>query len=142
MKMKKGICLHFNGVQNEACEAGISIRSLVGGDDLGWAKRTPCFKHHETDTACPDYEEPTEKEIVEWEEKIKKSQEGIFTAIAMIMEKTDADPDFNHELGKKKGCSGTIECPVCKSELHYSVAGGNNHIHGKCSRTDCLSWMM
>ncbi len=36
-------CAHFTGIQNAVCKAGVNIRELVGGADLGWAARLPCL---------------------------------------------------------------------------------------------------
>ena len=36
-------CIHFTGLQNEACAAGINYRQHVGGPDFGWAKKIPCL---------------------------------------------------------------------------------------------------
>lgn len=44
-------------------------------------------------------------------------------------------------IGNKKGNRGTIECPKCKNELHFSRASSNGHVWGKCKTDNCLSWM-
>lgn len=43
---------------------------------------------------------------------------------------------------KGNGGGGFVSCPVCKSgTLHYTVAGYNGHMWGRCSTKDCVSWM-
>ncbi len=44
-------------------------------------------------------------------------------------------------LHGKSNARGTIECPICKGKLHYTVASLNGHVHGKCETENCLSWM-
>ena len=41
----------------------------------------------------------------------------------------------------ERGIEGTIECPACKGTLHYSIAGTNGHMWGRCETKDCLTWM-
>jgi DNA-binding XRE family transcriptional regulator len=43
--------------------------------------------------------------------------------------------------GKGHAGQGSIECPVCKGTLRYSVAGINGHLWGVCSNKDCVRWM-
>lgn len=54
-------CLHYEGIQNEFCKAGINIRQHVGGPDLGWGLRTPCIKSNNVNT-CPLVQFPTQEE--------------------------------------------------------------------------------
>ena len=37
---------------------------------------------------------------------------------------------------------GTVPCPVCGSDLNYSVSSYNGHVHGQCTKPGCLAWMM
>ena len=50
--MKKGICKYFNGIQYVECKKGVNCRKLVGGDDHGWAIRSPCFESHKSTIIC------------------------------------------------------------------------------------------
>lgn len=141
--MRKGICTHFNGpIHNKICDAGVNYRARVGGPDLGWLTRTPCMAKHNVQT-CDKYQEPTDDEIRACEDNFRKSFEGTQMAIALIIEKTGATPNFESfpDAGGK-GSAGEIECPVCAGVLRYAVSGVNNHIHGHCSTPGCLSWMM
>jgi C4-type Zn-finger protein len=61
--------------------------------------------------------------------------EEVINAITKIKEKH----------GKKKPkefIKSSMECPVCKGILHYSISNYNNHIWGKCETEGCLNWMM
>lgn len=44
-------------------------------------------------------------------------------------------------LGRGKGGSGQMECPICKGTLKYSVAGVNGHVWGACTTEGCVRWM-
>lgn len=44
-------------------------------------------------------------------------------------------------LKKGNGGRGQIECPICKGNLHYSVASYNGHLWGKCETEGCVAWM-
>ncbi len=35
---------------------------------------------------------------------------------------------------------GTVNCPICGEDLHFTVAAFNGHVHGKCTTKDCLQW--
>ena len=39
------------------------------------------------------------------------------------------------------GKAETIECPVCKGNLHLSQVACNGHVHGQCETEGCVSWM-
>lgn len=45
-------------------------------------------------------------------------------------------------FSKGNGGRGNFLCPICKrGQLHYSVAGVNGHIWGRCTTDGCVSWM-
>lgn len=42
----------------------------------------------------------------------------------------------------KRGVSGQIDCPICKTgKLQYIIAGNNGHIHARCTTDKCVDWM-
>jgi hypothetical protein len=46
------------------------------------------------------------------------------------------------EILKLKMAEGSITCPKCGGTLRFSVAiNYNNHVHGRCETSDCLTWM-
>jgi len=130
--MKKGTCVHFNGIQHEKCEAGLNMREITGGEGRGWAARMPCIQNDQTEAACENYTEPTDAEIAESEEEMEKAMQRMRLAFPLISKLKQENPD---------GGSGETECPACDGKLHYSVAGCNGHTHGKCETEGCLSWM-
>jgi hypothetical protein len=126
-------CIHFTGVQNEKCEAGVEYKSFRGCP-------FPCFRGEAGDKlrkgekpfVCEKVEWPTEEyiqaEIDMWERESKKAVEGN-RAVAHIRKEQ-----------RGKNYRGVVECPICKGKLHVSHAS-NGHIHARCETPDCLAWM-
>jgi len=67
--------------------------------------------------------------------EMKERIKNMGKAISLITEKEGK--------GKpKKDKRGTIICPVCGKNLHYTVSSYNGHIWGNCETDGCLGWMM
>ena len=122
----------------KACAIGIDLRSLVGGDDLGWATRIPCLvvdsiKPNGPIVSCSKYQEETEEEIAAKEREIE----------ALLERHRKAEEVVRAFRVKYKNKSGqeTVKCPVCEGKLHLSIAAYNGHVWGKCETKDCLAWM-
>lgn len=134
---KMNRCVHFTGTRDEACEAGVNYRQLVGGDDFGWGTRLPCL----TDTftpkngdkvSCGQCRMTTREEAEAEVEESDASFRRISACLKAITEKH----------GKSRGLQDSMPCPNnCGGTLHYSIAGYNGHIHGRCSTQGCASWM-
>jgi len=46
------------------------------------------------------------------------------------------------KVGKQRGVSGEIACPVCATgKLRYSIAWTNGRIHAGCTTDNCVRWM-
>jgi transcriptional regulator with XRE-family HTH domain len=63
-------------------------------------------------------------------------QEHLFAAI--VAARAEAN---RLGLGKGHGGVGSIECPVCKSQLKFSVATLNGHMWGAGDVERCVRWM-
>jgi hypothetical protein len=133
--VRPGTCKHFTGFQNGTCKAGVNYRELVGGPDLGWAARLGCIKDSPLNkpplSECAKFEEPTKEEVEAWELDITLRSNANIEAIRRIQ-----------KLKPERGTVGSIECPLCKGRLQYSVAKLNGHVWGRCETKDCLAWMM
>ena len=138
--MRRGYCKHFTGIMDDECEKGINYRAMCPGPSMGWATRLPCRKKN--GRQCGGYQESTQEEIEAEEAALIKSLEPMSQAIQLIKKETGAEPCYETWDELKKGANGFIECPKCGSPLHYTVSGGNHHIHGQCSTENCLGWMM
>ena len=139
--MREDMCKHYEGVMQDECAKGVRYERFTDGDSFGIVKKIPCLKKNGIN-GCDLAEWLTAEEISEYKRKSKERMAGMMAAIALIQEKTGADPDFEPCMGNKKGAKGKIECPMCGADLYYSVAPGNNHIWAKCKAEGCLSWMM
>lgn len=59
-------------------------------------------------------------------------------SINKVLEAVSLISDQKQKDGKLKG---TIKCPECGGELHYSIASSNGHIWGACENKECLKWI-
>jgi hypothetical protein len=132
-----GKCKRFNGVQNKTCEAGVNYDQVRSTDVH--RRSLPCLFDDTPDcVACDKREKFTEEEADAMIAEDNLRVNGMIAARKAIVE---------HLGGPWKkgtaGSSGTIDCPVCKTEksLRFSRAGYNGHIHAHCLKGDCVSWM-
>lgn len=149
---RQGKCIHFNGVSNACCEAGVDYKKLAGWPEVGWTNRLPCHTADyksgsgyslptvEAEQAkCEKFALPTAEEIAADEKKIAEHFERMAKARAAIVA---------HLGGPwKKGMpsrAGSIDCPCCgiaPAKLNFTRSGYNGHIHAACESQDCVSWM-
>ena len=133
---KKGTCVHFNGIMNQCCDAGVNYKELAG-DVPGYGNRIPCISKYVGPgvVECDKRQEPTDQQIAEYQQKVKESMERVAKIRKAIVD----------EIGPWKkgtpGTSGSIPCPCCDGEVSFSRAGYNGHVHARCSSPDCASWM-
>lgn len=129
------VCVHFTGIQHDICKAGVNIRALVGGSNLGWAGRLPCLLMDaaKCEVICQARKlltrEEAEAEVLRSNEKIEQLLKVLAAA------KEDAAVK-----GYKQGNGGrdSMVCPRCGGTLHYSVASVNGHMHGLMSQPRLL----
>lgn len=126
-------CVHFTGIQHATCKADVNYRTLVGGDDVGWAARLPCTElDNPKAVACDQCRRHTREEA---EADVKRSDES-FARISACLKA------IREKHGKARGLRGEMPCPNnCGGTLRYSIAGYNGHVHGACSTSGCASWM-
>lgn len=140
IKREMQTCVHFSGIQNEKCAAGINIREIVGGDDFGWAARLPCFLDtQEVCTAiCPSRQFPSREQA---EKEVSDSEAATSRTLSVL--RSAHEHAKNNGLGKGHGGAGSIPCPIpnCKGKIQYTVASYNGHMHGRCDSGNCVSWM-
>lgn len=128
--LKKGTCLHFNGIQNKLCEKGVNYRKLVGGEDFGMAVRTPCFKKHKSSINCDLYQDPTIEQIKEDEDSWNTAIERLQKVLPLLVKLKEENPN---------GGSGTQECPCCNKDLQWSISSINNHGRLVCESENCIN---
>jgi hypothetical protein len=128
---KAGTCIHFNGIQNKTCDAGIAYDSLNFPDGKTHTRILPCLQRLANEASqrtrkpiaeCPQRLEPTAQQIAESAAEVK-------AAIARDL--------------KIKGYRGLHDCPGCggKQTLHISLASSNNHSRGQCETAGCVAWI-
>lgn len=126
-------CVHFNGIQNEACKAGVNYRAMVGGEDLGWATRIPCNGRTTGIRACCGELRLTTRE---------EAEAAIARADASLERLRTCMTAIRAKHGKARGLRGAMPCPTgCGGTLQYSIAGVNGHVWGQCSTPGCARWM-
>lgn len=157
--MNKGKCIHYNGVQNECCKAGVEYRTAFGPRP-GVMLRMPCFLYDERPAhgrgtyikpgeavvrkeidrrgeamiPCDKFLEPTDAQVeqdrIETEAHSAKTLAAIKVASAW---RVNGRPTQDRRE--------VVECPICKSRLHLSQSAYNGHVHGRCETFGCVNWM-
>ena len=119
-------CVHFTGIQNDRCKAGVLYDDVRG--EPGHGTLLPCLNDVHM---CAQRRYPTPEEV-------EAELRGIEDSIRFGME---AHRRINEQAKGKRGIAGVVECPKCGGKLHYSIAGNNGHVWGKCATAGCLAWM-
>ncbi len=138
-------CKYYNGLSGRGmrddsttrcCDAGVVYLTVKSTDESRKGfDRFPCFREGEG-VPCEKRHFPTAEEVAAEVAEHNASWERLKLGIAAA-----GDDAKKRGLGKGKGGAGVTTCPVCKTgELHYTVAGYNGHMWGRCSTKDCVSW--
>ncbi len=109
-------CIHFTGLMNKKCKAGINYDDVKTGKPL----QIPCIK---TGGECSSSKFLTDEEIKKEIDEIESTGAKIFIVRAKILDHYNKTSDWQ----------GKIKC-VCGGDLHYSIAQFNNHIRAKCNK--------
>lgn len=107
-------CIHFNGVTNKECKAGISYADVR----IDKPYKFPCLQQG---GECSKGEFPTEEQV---KAEIRSIEEGGLKALRAIA-------DIKEHVEKTKIKSGQIKCQ-CGGQLNYVVANINGHIWANC----------
>jgi hypothetical protein len=128
-------CIHFNGIQNSQCNAGVKYTDLFGNEP-GWAAHMCCTSDDNPSATCDKLallsKEDAEKKVEESEKRMN-----------LLLKALGVAKEHAKSLGLKtgKGGAGRVKCPGCDGVIHYSVASVNGHMHARCSTVGCVSWM-
>lgn len=123
-RSKVGKCVHFTGIQNATCKAGIAYETLP---------KPVCCIFGDDKSACASYRDPTPEEVAADEAEI----EAVMAKFRVVM--TGIAPW--RKANKGRSHAEVVECPACKGRLHLSISSYNGHVHGKCETAGCVSWM-
>lgn len=129
-------CVHFTGLQNKACEAGVEYDAVrVKHEPIdGFRDSIPCLARHNPGGAtcaslCPHSREQSEAREAEISASIERS-----------MKATKAIREHSKSTGRM---SDVIDCPACGTPkaLGYGIARSNGHIHARCNTPKCVAFM-
>lgn len=119
-------CIHFTGVQNQRCRAGIEYQAFRHGlMEKGFPGWLPCLSD---ETDCRARTRKTAEDLAEEERQFEEIFELVRKARSGILANADTS-------GR-----AIIKCPKCANGLVWIVAS-NGHVHGKCTTPDCIRWM-
>lgn len=108
-------CIHFNGVMNKTCKAGINYADVR----IDKPYKFPCLQQG---GQCPHAEFRTEAQVKEFIDKMEDDSVKALVAYATVKD----------HYAKTKEQSGNVPCQ-CGGELHYTIASLNGHIWAKCN---------
>lgn len=112
-------CIHFNGIMNECCKAGIKYSEVRSTDK---PYKFPCLKQG---GSCASSQFRTPEEV---EKRIAEMVDNSIKVLGAYLKVKDHSEKTKQDHGK-------LPCE-CGGELHYAVAQGNGHIRVKCSRCE------
>ena len=133
MEREAKTCLHFTGIGNDQCKAGIRYDSLIkkGESFKSLLLTCPCFGLMAVSN-CAKYQAIGMESVIKEHEESKLRFNQTNLARNAIVQASEG----------KRAVRGAISCPVCSTgSLQYSIAGYNGHIHARCSTEGCVAWM-
>lgn len=137
MSTRRENCAHFNGFQNDTCDAGIRYMDLVGGDRTGIALRLPCcgaFQGREgfEKVECATFRAKTAEEVEAEETAIKAAIDRMKKTGPWIVATKAKFPD---------GGNGRDACPICGATIHFQIARSNGHMRARCETDACVKFI-
>lgn len=132
--MNAKTCIHFNGIQNAACLAGVNYDKFR---DSG-ALILPCYPRwldaDKEAKACELFVLPTPEQIAADEAEYAEHMKKMELALAVARKwRVKPKPAVSR--------AEVVECPCCQGRLHLSQSSYNGHVHGRCETEGCASWM-
>jgi hypothetical protein len=115
----KNTCVHFTGISNDTCKAGVVYKDKIG--EYGFAK-IPC---RNKGGHCELCELPTD-EVARAE--VKATLEAGLKALK-VYSRIRKNHTANNEL------TGKVTCE-CGGEVAYTMAGRHKHIWAKCNKCE------
>ncbi len=117
-------------------ELNTALEGLIEEDEAskergGWDLKE--FMDH-VENGTPLREKPPRSE---------NEEKDIDAIVSVLFAITERHKDLLKSIkgGHKEGLVGTIDCPVCKKQIKYSISGYNGHIWGRCETKGCVNWM-
>lgn len=135
-----GNCRHYRGTVQNVCAAGINLRDLVGGEDLGWCTRLPCVEilrerangpTAECQSFSPHTPEEEAQKKVETKKLIDESMRRM-KALKPLWNRIKAEH-------RNKNGSGVETCPVCRGKIYWTHSSYNGHCSFQCETEGCIN---
>lgn len=130
----EGKCIHFNGLMNDVCKAGVryaQFRTPTPGES---PYMFPCHKDRGASIPCDKRKWPSEEHVQARLDEIEESTQRHMKAGAVVK-------DFRTR-NKGKSAQEVVDCPACGTgKLHLSISSYNGHVWGRCTTENCLAWM-
>lgn len=157
--MKKGRCIHFNGIGRDTCRAGVSYLDVCAPltqSNIDWhnknypnqdgveltamTKRMPCEEENGV-SLCPSCEFPTEQQLAESEAELQRYMNQLRNELIIVRPLIKKDIEARNSVNRS--FRAAIDCPICDDgTLSYQYAGAyNKHIWARCNTNDCVNWM-
>jgi hypothetical protein len=133
---KMNVCAHFNGIQHDACDAGVSYSAVREAGTESTPFRFACFRDESNGLTCEKAHFPMREEA----EAEKRADDAAFARHAQAHRAAHDDAKAKG-YGRGHGGNSSLICPLCQGTLRYSVAAYNGHMHARCETTGCVSWM-
>jgi hypothetical protein len=143
MKERAGRCIHFTGIMNKQCKAGVTypdgplpcLRERVVNfpkERRGEVEKLP---HSE----CASYTDPTPEQIEASEREFQDYTDKWSRAMVGVGEWRKAQ---GWSKKNRVSATGKVPCAGCgNGEIHLSMAALNGHVWGRCTTKGCVSWM-
>lgn len=122
-----GRCVHFNGVLNDCCDAGVSYEPFTGS--------LPCLKTFDQGRHLCEKRRWRTRAEVEAEHAEHESHTAKFALALPLVSECKA-------VTYGGGDSSFIKaCPVCGGVLRIQIARCNLHARVHCSTDGCVRWI-
>ena len=157
--MDTGKCIHWTGLGQDSCKAGIQYEEKFGKEP-GIFLRMPCVQYQTVPAhGRGTYVKPGEPTIRKQQDRRGVAQIPCDKYLAPTQEQVDKDRieteahmqktfaalrvagEWRVKPKQKQDRNEVVECPVCKGKLHLSQAAYNGRVWGKCETPECVSWM-
>jgi hypothetical protein len=144
MSVKAGDCIHFTGIMDECCKAGINYRHHVGGPRNGWACRLPCrpsghFTKPDQIVPCAQAEPISAEEVIRLKAESDTEVGEFLDRFHLARPLIEALRAEYRETGR--ALQQTVKCPACGGSLTLGISTVNGHTRGQCETKGCLSWI-
>lgn len=125
------------------CALGINIEALVtqqvGKERMGRHYMLPC---HNSDESPRIPKAKCDKCSLFTAEEIARQDAETEAFVAEATARLHATIPLIEEIKTHRIETGSRPCPACKTgEVHWSLSSYNNHVHMKCTTSDCINFM-